>query len=370
MKNQHSRLSASGSHRWIACPGSILMEEGIIKQSTAAADEGTRLHKIMSDWGNGLISQSDIDLEDREILDPCIDYIESINGLKLHDLKVDYSWALKEGFGTLDFMAWDPDTKLLTIVDYKFGNQKVYAEKNTQLLLYAIGAINLIYAFLNEYCLKIKLVILQPFGGELIAEEWVVTESIFQIELDKITKAAERALSVTEDNLCENLIAGDHCQWCAAKGNCRVYSEYVMESITEGFDDQRIIMRDKARLDDEEIEKILNNLDIINDWIKSLKEHTMEKLKSGKHNFVGWILGESNTHRQWKNKDEAEEELRKLVPPNKEIYKKTLISPAQAEKLVSKDKLRDLVYKPPGSIVLKKISNLELEDMVEGYEQN
>lgn len=44
----HSKLSASGAEKWMRCPGSIAMSEGLPDTSSAAADEGTAAHFIAS----------------------------------------------------------------------------------------------------------------------------------------------------------------------------------------------------------------------------------------------------------------------------------------------------------------------------------
>ncbi len=42
----HAKLSASGAHRWLECPGSVLLEEQYKNTTSTFAEEGTFAHEI------------------------------------------------------------------------------------------------------------------------------------------------------------------------------------------------------------------------------------------------------------------------------------------------------------------------------------
>ena len=44
MEGQHAVLSPSGADRWMVCPGSVRLSEGMPDTSSKAADEGTAAH--------------------------------------------------------------------------------------------------------------------------------------------------------------------------------------------------------------------------------------------------------------------------------------------------------------------------------------
>ena len=46
MTDFHARLSPSSSHRWMACPGSVRMEEGLPDPPSKHATEGSAAHLL------------------------------------------------------------------------------------------------------------------------------------------------------------------------------------------------------------------------------------------------------------------------------------------------------------------------------------
>ena len=46
MPDVHAKLSASGAKKWLACPGSILMEAKVPDRVSAYAAEGTNAHAL------------------------------------------------------------------------------------------------------------------------------------------------------------------------------------------------------------------------------------------------------------------------------------------------------------------------------------
>ncbi len=46
--SDHSRLSPSSAHRWMACAGSVLLESRVPDSSSSFADEGTAAHELAS----------------------------------------------------------------------------------------------------------------------------------------------------------------------------------------------------------------------------------------------------------------------------------------------------------------------------------
>ena len=46
MPEEHAKLSASGSNRWINCPGSIVLERSFEEKESEYAEEGRLAHSV------------------------------------------------------------------------------------------------------------------------------------------------------------------------------------------------------------------------------------------------------------------------------------------------------------------------------------
>ena len=46
MPEEHAKLSASGSNRWINCPGSIVLESSFEEKESEYAEEGRLAHSV------------------------------------------------------------------------------------------------------------------------------------------------------------------------------------------------------------------------------------------------------------------------------------------------------------------------------------
>jgi hypothetical protein len=135
-----------------------------------------------------------------------------------------------EVFGTLDFASCDG--LVLYIVDFKFGSGKaVKVDRNTQLLLYALGALGKLQAErpdLYETLESVCLVIVQPRAGGLPVRQWSISVgdllfwgySTLKPTVEKISRVNGAELP---------LVAGRHCYFCAANTDCPAYLKHRRE---------------------------------------------------------------------------------------------------------------------------------------------
>jgi hypothetical protein len=146
------------------------------------------------------------------------------------EVALSWLWETKppaDVFGTLDFAACDGLT--LYIVDFKFGSGKaVKVDRNTQLLLYALGALGKLkterpdlYETLESVC----LVIVQPRAGGAPVRQWTISVgdllfwgySTLKPTVELIARANGGELP---------LVAGRHCYFCAANVDCPAYLKH------------------------------------------------------------------------------------------------------------------------------------------------
>ena len=97
----HAKLSASGAHRWIACPGSVKAEEGIPEQTSSFAEEGTLAHSVAEAILTGKTAP---EFDFLEPVQQYVDYVRLVShGNELFvETCVDFSPWAPDGFGTAD----------------------------------------------------------------------------------------------------------------------------------------------------------------------------------------------------------------------------------------------------------------------------
>ena len=104
-KTSHALLSASGSAKWLACPGSIQMEKEQEDSPSDAALYGTQAHALAEhcltnnlntyDFTNQSLSLNDlsfiVDADMSEGVQLYLDYVRNLKGKLLVEVRVDYS---------------------------------------------------------------------------------------------------------------------------------------------------------------------------------------------------------------------------------------------------------------------------------------
>ena len=232
-------------------------------------------------------------------------------------------------FGTADAVIYKRNTKTLVVVDYKHGQGiPVEVENNPQLQYYALGAL----LSFNEPCETVESVIVQPRcqhpDGPI--RKWSQPSFKlldFSADLVKFAEATEKPDAP--------LVPGGHCHFCPAAGMCpSVHSKALALAQTE--------FGENLPYDPKTLAEILHWIPTLKAWCNSVNEFAYHEAIKG-YIPPGFKLVEKRATRKWRSEIAAEAFLsEKLGPLSDQIFKKTLVSPAQAEKLLLSSERQEL----------------------------
>ena len=294
----HAVLSASSSSRWLACPPSAQLCAALPDTVTDYAREGTCAHelaeyKVQRLLGNPASNPTEnLDFYDTEMED-CTDsyaqYIaEQLSTLQepmvLVEQRLDFSRYVPDGFGTGDCVIVAEN--VLTVIDFKYGKGvAVSADHNSQMMLYALGALELFDALYD--IAEVRMVIFQPRIQNLSECTLPLSELLHWAETELKPKAALAARGEGAFS------AGEHCRFCKGKATCRKRAEYNLQLAKYDF-----AMPDK--LTDTEIETILATADQLTAWVADVKEYALRQALSGKQ-WHGYKVVAGKSNRKYTN---------------------------------------------------------------------
>lgn len=227
----HARFSASASHRWMRCPGSVKLTEGLESPSSEYAAEGTFLHEVAAELLLNWPLQHELTDEQMETVMTYVNLVreESRNGMMFVETKFKLP-IHKDMWGTADCVITVGD--VLKVLDFKAGRgisvEVEYGGKlNPQLGFYALGAMS---ALKKRDWKSIEIIVCQPrFGG--VKRRTTTVE-----ELDELAKELLEAAKKAEKKA-PPYQAGMHCKFCLARGFCSTLREEVYQIARMEFDE-------------------------------------------------------------------------------------------------------------------------------------
>lgn len=349
----HAKLSASGSARWLACPGSVKAEEGFPNTSSKFADEGSLAHALAD-----LVLSHDHD--PRQYIGQSIDgsacavtpdmvefvegyasYVRSFGGEQFYEVRLDLSHVVRDSFGTADAIAINGGT--LHVIDLKYGKGvQVDAENNTQAMLYALGALEA-YGFLHDIG-EVVLHIYQPRIAHF--SQWSLSVPDLLAWADWVRER----VALTEQRDAPRIPTEKGCQWCKAKHSCKALADFTSEIIIADFDNlEPCDLETPETMTHEQIARVMSAKKLILGWLDAVENHITHAIERG-DKFPGWKMVEGRSVRQWSDESAAAAALLSVADES-DIYTRKLISPTQAVKLLGKvkaDAIADYIIKPPG----------------------
>lgn len=357
----HAKLSASGSHRWLACPASVEAERGIADKSSPHAFEGTVAHELAEvalktgtdadEWIGKVMPDTHAEIT-QEMADHVQEYINYIryhippNAYAAYEVRVDFSDWVPEGFGTCDALVISGST--MHVIDLKYGQGiQVSPVDNTQGMLYALGAYAQCAGIADIKTIIITIV--QPRCNPNIFEDWEISiEQLLEWGEYAKSRALMCGLPDAEFNPGEK-----QCQWCKAKATCTALAAFTSDVIMNQFDEVEELTP-VNRLTDEQLGKALSAKKLIVSWLDAVEDIVVERLDSGIP-FDGYKLVAGKSNRQWSNEASVENSIFELL--GEKAFTKKLVSPTQAEKIVGKKRANEIaqfVVKPMGRPTLAR----------------
>lgn len=354
----HALLSPSSSQRWINCTPSARLEETVEDKGSEFAEQGTCAHALCEIKLLRLLGEEPDTTEfdalkerwyDTEMENCTDDYVEIVwnkyqEALKtdkraqlLIEKKLDFSSWIPASFGTADAEVVTEDT--LEVIDFKYGKGvEVSAVRNTQMMIYALGA-------LGDYDLdydinEVRMTIVQPRIHNV--SEW-------SISTDELKKWADTTLQerakLAYDGKGEQK-AGEWCRFCKVKARCSVLANNAVAAYTQH--------EDKTLITDDEMPEILKLVPAIKSWCTAVEDYATAMAIDG-HRWKGFKLVEGRSVRKITDPDQLSNMLE--MSGYEDIYKPTELKPiGELEKMVGKKAFAELskglIEKPAGKPTL------------------
>lgn len=366
----HAILSASAAHRWINCPPSARLNEGMADTSSVFAAEGTLAHELgelelryqtkeitRRTYKTRLNKIEANELYNHEMPDHVETYtgyvferlaaarVGTPDALLFLEQRLDFSKYVPEGFGTGDSVIIGDGT--VEIIDLKYGKGvEVSADENEQMMLYGLGAYEEYASFYDIK--KVAMTIVQPRLHSISTYE-IMVEDLLKWANDTLVPKARIAWE--GGGLC---LPGDWCKFCKVKSTCRARAEDVTEAVAEFMEDD--VLQSPALLSVEEVAALLKKTGQIQSWAKDLEDYALEQARDNGIQFAGFKLVEGRSNRVFTDEEEIVATLKVENYQEEQIYNKKLKGITELEKMVGKKLFGTLfdtlIAKPPGKPAL------------------
>ena len=347
-ERDHALLSASSSHRWLACPPSAVAAEAYPEQDTDFTREGTLAHATAEWIVSGKAHPNcqwapEVTQEMKEHAYAYRDYIQELktsdDAIVLLERRVDFSPWVPDGFGTCDCIIIQDD--VLTVIDYKYGQGvPVFAVGNPQLKLYALGALN-DYGFAVNVK-RVEMHIFQPRINNISSDSIAVADLIAWAE-QTVKPTAEKAAKGKG-----KYQEGTHCTFCPHAGRCRKLANACKEFVETH--DLRVAV---PVLTPFELAEALAMEPLITLWLRRVKQQALDSMLNGAE-VPGWKVVEGKQgNRKWTDEMEVLEVLETAGYTREDVTETLLLSPAKMDKALGKKKVAELldgyIDRAPGS---------------------
>ncbi|MBQ9408692.1 MAG: DUF2800 domain-containing protein, partial [Clostridia bacterium] len=298
----HALLGASDSASWLHCTQYLRMKRALPDTTSPYAEAGRLAHAIAEykarsyfldpvgkrSYNAQLKKFRSEDAYDSAMEDATEMYLETLKEHALRfrskpfialEVKVDYSEYAPEGFGTADCVMIGEDR--IHVFDYKNGaGVPVSAEWNSQMMLYALGALQSFRVCYGDTIKTAHLTIVQPHSGGV--KEWEISvEELRTWGRETVLPAAQRALAGTDP-----AAPGPYCRFCKGQSRC---TARVKEMLDQGKyagaapeSKPELAAKDGLLLSDAEVGEALTKLERLVETYNNLKDYALSACLGGK----------------------------------------------------------------------------------------
>jgi len=357
MSTPHAKKSPSRFQRIRLCPASYLAEAPYPRApSGPSAIDGTHTHtlleyclihntpamKMLGLTMNDHEGEFVVDGERANRVQVALDYIEKRAMVELQcgmqSVQSEAKLYSRAAFGrddmdgTCDVQIVDLPSRTLEVIDYKDGMGPVDLPCD-QLEIYGIMALS---EYPEDRFDTVRLTIIQPKlayrGDDGIIFQDIPAKELWEKRL--VYKAAAEACELPG----APFNPGDlQCKYCAHKGACSALKDKTMEAcnIFSPVDvASQAAGKDVGTLSNDQLRELLEGAPLLRELLNSAEAEALRRLMAGQ-TIDGLKVVRGRGSRQWAfDEDEMATKLKKFGLPKDAIYKTTLISPAQAEKVV------------------------------------
>lgn len=413
IKRAHALCSPSSAKKWITCPGSLAQEKDCPEdEGNEFSEEGTCAHGVASmcltekrpalayvgrriDVGPHKTREFEEDMAE-----PVQTYVDLVNALVAstngqlfveQEVPIDHITGEEDATGTADTVIVTGDGEEIIGVDLKFGRGvRVSAEKNEQLMMYALGTLALLELVIDVSKVKrFRMMISQPRVTETPSEDVISIEDLKAFG-HVASIAAGQALDLYNGPAASGVEQGapvalrpstEGCQWCRAKATCPALATFVYDTIGAGFEVLAEAVTppaatEKARTaqakaaapkflpgeDPALLSAKMAAADLIEEWLKAIRGRVEILLLNGVA-VPGYKLVQGRKgNRAWSDDDDAETLLKSFRLKSEEMYTRKVISPTKAEEVLKGQpkrwaKVEPLITRADGSISVAHVSD-------------
>ena len=349
---EHSPYGPSGAPRWTRCTPSVKAGAHIVKPDSAYAIEGRLAHEVAEQHTlrvAGKISKGGATKRVKRLTDDAdmiahgkawAEYVEEIAAIHtdpwiMAEQRVSYEVYVPQGYGTADCIIVSEGR--LDIIDYKYGmGDRIEAERNEQLMCYALGAYCLVSDMYDVE--DVHMHIFMPRRDHISADGIAVSDLLHWA--DTVLIPAGKAAEAGDGDF----VVGNHCKYCSLEGSCRARAEHNL-ALTAG-------LKPTAELTLGEISEVMLQFQQIGGWIKAVDAYALREALEGRV-IPGFKLVTATTKRAFRDAQGLLAALQADASIGQDLYEETkLLAIGKLEKTFGKDLVSEWTIKPEGKPTL------------------